>query len=171
MSLNNALSHFSTLQRHCKEAVCLFNSVYRHTVRRTHHPAPTNSEVLDHINPTTDFLLSPFRNPFLPPPSRSMCHPSSASALPHHDPSSLVAVVPQPILIHVVVLAGWSLRNLPSPLLFTSIVVAETRPISPARLRLRLRPRPSPLVPSSQSWPLYCSINGRGRRAVGGIAT
>jgi len=164
MSLNNALSHFSTLQKSR-----VLNSVQSHTVRRTHHPAFTNSKVLDHINPTTDFLLSPFRNLFLPPPSRFMCHPSSASALPHYTPSSLVSVVPQPILIHAVVLAGWSLRNLPSPLLFASIAVAETRPISP--VRLCLCPRPSPLVPSSQPWTLYCSINGRGRRAVGGITT
>jgi len=168
MTLNNAQSHFSTLQ---KKTMCLIRS------RATPYGAPTTllSRILKYSSQQSVHRLPaiPIPNPpSLPPPSRFMCHPSSVSALPHHTPSCLVSVVPQPILIHAVVLAGWSLRNLPSSMLFASIAVAETRPISPVSPYPRPCPRPSsPSVPSRQPWLLCCSINGRGRRAVGGIAT
>jgi len=46
MTLNNALSHFSTMQQKpCAEFVLEATSV-----PRTHYPASTNSKVLDHNN-------------------------------------------------------------------------------------------------------------------------
>jgi len=78
-----------------------------------------------------------------------------------HPPHS-VSVVSRPIRIHAVVLAGWSVRKLLIRL-HTS-AVAETGVISPISPRLR----PCLLsVQKSQTWPLHCNINGRGRRARG----
>ena len=116
MTFNNPLSPLFVLQNH------VLDSVWRDT--RLAHSLPyfTSSKVIGHSNLTMYSLLFPFRTP-LPhrlhpcyvPPLFRLCSPP-------------FSVVSQLILIYIVLLAGCSLRNFPSPLLFASVQVRWQKP-------------------------------------------
>jgi len=163
MTLNNVLPHLSTM------------SLVRSTatpIRRTHYPAFTTSGVLDHNNLTTDSLLSPFRTP-LP------CHlypvlcstPPPRPLSPPHSVISILCCFPAHSG-HTVVLADWSLRNLPLPVIRLYCGGRDRTHLSP--LSPSPSPSPSPFafssIESTMSFVFQHKWKGSMRRR-GGIAT